>query len=75
VGAELRMDYRRSKALNGVSGAAEWTTGLGGTPVWSTAGVTDTQVSDQGAYEIRRAAVTFTAGEPIKFLRLRVSQP
>jgi len=75
VGSELRMDYRRSKALNGVSGAAEWTTGLGGTPVWSTAGVTDTQVSDQGAYEIRRAAVTFTAGEPIKFLRLRVSQP
>ncbi len=75
VGSELRIDYRLSKALNGVSGAAEWTNSLSGTPVWSTAGVTDSQVSDQGAYEIRRAAVAFTAGEPLKFLRLRVSQP
>lgn len=75
VGSELRMDYRRSKALSGVSGGAEWTFDLAGAPVWSTAGVTDTQVSDQGTYEIRRAAVTFTAGEPLKFLRLRVSQP
>jgi hypothetical protein len=75
VGSELRMDYRRSKALSGVSGVAEWTANLAGTPAWSTAGITDTLVSDQGAYEIRRAAVTFTAGEPLKFLRLRVSQP
>ncbi|NDC74766.1 hypothetical protein EBZ70_05665 [bacterium] len=75
VGSELRIDYRRSKALSGVSAAAEWTTSLAGAPVWSAEGVTDTLVSDQGAYEIRRATVSFTTGEPLKFLRLRVSQP
>ena len=75
VGSELRIEYRRSKALSGVSGVVEWTTNLAGTPVWSAAGITDTLVSDQGVHELRRAAVTWTEGEPLKFLRLRVSLP
>ena len=75
TGSELQLDYRRSKTLSGVSGAVEWTSSLTGTPSWSTSGVTDTLVSDQGTYEIRRSTVTITNGEPAKFLHLRVSLP
>ncbi|MEY4487767.1 MAG: hypothetical protein RIQ79_275, partial [Verrucomicrobiota bacterium] len=75
TGTELQLDYRRSKTLNGVSGAVEWTTSLTGTPSWSTTGVTDTLVSDQGTYEIRRSSVSITSGESAKFLHLRISLP
>ncbi len=75
TGSVLQLDYRRGKAITGVSGFAEWTSGLSGSVTWSVSGVTDELVSDQGTYEIRRASVSFTGPEIAKFLRLRVSQP
>jgi hypothetical protein len=75
TGSELQLDYRRSKAITGISSTVEWTASLAGAATWSTSGVTDTLVSDQGTYEIRRSRVSFTSPETAKFLRLRVSQP
>ncbi len=59
----------------GVTGVVEWTTDLSGVAAWSTEGVTDVPVTDFGPYETRQATVPMPAGEPKKFLRLRVSQP
>ncbi len=75
TGSGLQLDYRRSKVITGVSSTVEWTASLTGAATWSTSGVTDTLVSDQGTYEIRRSRVAFTSPETAKFLRLRVSQP
>ena len=75
TGSVLQFDYRRSKTITGVTGAVQWTTTLGGTPIWSASGVTDTLVSDHGTYELRRATVSFANPETAKFLRLNVSQP
>ncbi|MBC8010405.1 MAG: lamin tail domain-containing protein, partial [Burkholderiales bacterium] len=71
----LQLDYRRSNALIGVTGAVEWSASLAGPPAWSTTGVTDVLVSDEGTHELRRATVPFASGEPAKFLRLRVTLP
>jgi len=65
----FHMDYRRSKALHGVTGGVAWRNDLSiGT--WSTNGVTDEFVSDEGTYEIRRATVPRLPDESRKFLRL-----
>ena len=69
----FHMDYRRSKALNGVTGGVAWRNDLiSGN--WSTTGVIDTFVSDHGAYQVRRATVPVLPGEPQKFLRLEVRE-
>lgn len=70
---EVRLDYRRSKSLNGVSGGVAWRNDLAD-GVWSTEGVMETVVSDHGTYEIRRATVPLVPGEDRKFLRLEVEQ-
>jgi hypothetical protein len=75
TGSVLQLDYRRSKVITGVSGSVQCTANLSGTPTWSSSGVTDTLVSDEGTYELRRASVSFTNPETAKFLRLRVTQP
>jgi hypothetical protein len=67
------IDYRRSKALDGVSGGVAWRNDLTGGD-WSTDGVIDTFVSDHGAYQVRRATVPVLPGEPQKFLRLEVRE-
>lgn len=72
-GSELRLTYRRSKGLSGVSGAAEWSTTLSGGS-WSTAGITDTSIQDNGLYETRRATIPLGTDSK-KFLRLRVTTP
>lgn len=72
VGNELRLTYRRSKGAVGITGAVESSTAVGS---WSTAGVTDILVSDEGAYETRRASIPLGSGETRRFLRLRVTQP
>jgi len=69
--AAIAMDYRRSKALNGVSGGVTWKNDLT-SGAWSTNDVTDEFISDHGAYEIRRATVPRLPGETRKFLRLEV---
>lgn len=72
----LRLDYRRSKTLaDGVTGVVEWTTSLASPINWSDVGVADVLVSDEGDHELRRASVTLGAGEPTKFIRLRVTLP
>ena len=75
TGSALQFDYRRGKAITGVSGAVQWTSSLSGSVTWSVSGVTDELISDEGTYEIRRASVSFTGPETAKFLRLHVSQP
>ena len=70
---EVRMDYRRSKSLTGVSGGVAWRNDLAD-GVWSSDGVVETLVSDHGTYEVRRATVPLLPGESRKFLRLEVEQ-
>jgi hypothetical protein len=68
---EMTMNYRRSKATQGLSGGVTWINGLGDEN-WSTVGVVDEVVVDHGAYETRRATVPVLPGETRKFLRLEV---
>ena len=65
----FHMDYRRSKALNGVTGGVVWKNELSSGD-WSTDFITDEFISDHGAYEVRRATVPRLPGETRKFLRL-----
>ena len=65
----FHMDYRRSKALNGVTGGVVWKNELSSGD-WSTDFITDAFISDHGAYEVRRATVPRLPGETRKFLRL-----
>jgi hypothetical protein len=67
----FHMDYRRSKALSGVSGSAAWMSDLS-SGAWSTNDISDEFVSDHGTYETRRATVPRLPGETRKFLRLEV---
>ena len=69
----FHMDYRRSKALNGVTGGVAWRNDLTGGD-WSTDGVIDTFVSDHGGYEMRRATVLLEQGESHKFLRVQIRE-
>lgn len=75
VGDELYLEYRRSKAIEGVTGTVEWTTDLSNGASWSAADVADELLEDFGLYETRRAIAPILGGETKKFLRLRVSQP
>ncbi len=74
VGNEVRLTYRRSKAAVGITATPESSTSLSGSS-WSGTGVTDTLVSDEGAYEVRRATIPMGSGETKRFLRLRLTQP
>ena len=67
----FHMDYRRSKALNGVTGGVVWKNELSSGD-WSTDFITDEFISDHGAYEVRRATVPRLPGETRKFLRFEV---
>ena len=69
----FHMDYRRSKALNGVTGGVVWKNELSSGD-WSTDFITDEFISDHGAYEVRRATVPRLPGETRKFLRFEVWQ-
>jgi hypothetical protein len=71
-GGALHFDYRRSKALSGTVGIVEWTSDLTGSPTWSTTGISDSPLSDEGPYEMRRATINLLPSESKKFLRLRV---
>ena len=70
---EVSMQYRRSKNTQGVSGGMKWKNALTDA-IWSSEGVTDEFVSDQGDHEVRRAAAPVLPGETRKFLRLEVQQ-
>lgn len=71
----LVLDYPRSKALSGSSGRVEWTSQLTPDAVWSTSRITDSILTDEGAYERRRATLPVEPGDTRKFLRLKVSTP
>ena len=75
VGDQFSLTYRKSKSAIGVTGEVKWKSDLATVTPWSSVGVTDTLVSDQGAYEIRRASVILGLGETRKFLRLDVTTP
>ncbi|MFZ4773904.1 MAG: S8 family serine peptidase [Terrimicrobiaceae bacterium] len=72
---QLSFTYRKSKSVTGTTGTVKWKNDLTAVAAWSASGVTDVLVSDQGAYEIRKASVTVGAGEASKFLRLEVTSP
>ena len=72
---QLSLTYRKSKSTTGISGTVKWKNDLSSATAWSSAGVTDVLVSDEGTYEIRRASVTVGSGEDRKFLRLEVTTP
>jgi len=63
------LDYRRSKALNGMSGVVKWSTNPGENAGWSAASVTDEPQEDHDTWELRRATVPWTNSNQI-FLRL-----
>ena len=73
VPGEISMEYRRSKATQGVVGVMKWKNGLTDLD-WSADGVTDEFVSDHGGYEIWRATAPVLPGETRKFLRFEVQQ-
>lgn len=74
-GGQLRLDYRRSKNMQGVTGVVTWRPGLAGPGSWSTNPVTDQFLSDHGSYEMRRASVPVAPEDAAGFLRLEVTQP
>lgn len=72
-GSAVSLLYRRAKGVQGVSGRVEWS-GTLAADSWSSSGVVDSLVSDEGPYELRRAtAPTSPTGR--QFLRLRVTAP
>lgn len=74
-GSELVMFYRRNNALSGITGTVVWSHDPANPAGWTAEGVSDTLVSDEGAYQWRRAAVPILPGESRKFLRLQITQP
>ena len=71
VAAEaVLFDYRRSKAINGMTGAVKWSTAPGVAAMWSSQSVTDVPLTDYGTYEWRRATLPWTSEQGDVFLRL-----
>ena len=72
-GATLELTYTRSLAAmsDGVSFAAEWRDDLGA-GTWSSAGVTEQILTDNGTVQTVKASVA--AGSGPRFLRLRVTR-
>ncbi|MDX2080399.1 MAG: S8 family serine peptidase [Terrimicrobiaceae bacterium] len=71
--SQVHLIYRRAKGTQGVTGLVEWS-GTLAPGSWSTSGVTDSLLSDEGPYELRRA--TAPANQTGRqFLRLRVTTP
>ncbi len=74
-GANLSFTYTRSNAAvaDGVAFTVEWTTTLPG-KAWSTAGVTETVLSDDGTLQTVKALVP-RKGSRALFLHLRIDPP
>jgi hypothetical protein len=64
--------YRRSKTATGVTGAVTWTADPAAVVPWSSSGITDSLVSDQGIYEIRKASLNAGSSPGARFLHLEV---
>lgn len=70
--ADLTLTYTRSKAaLTDIIHAVEWTNGFA---VWSTSGVTEQVLSDDGTVQQVKARVPI-AGAASKFMHLELSAP
>ena len=74
LGGELFMDYRKSKTPGATTGAVRRKMDLQSDVPWSSLDVVDSFLSDQGAYEMRRATVPVLPDDDWKFLRLVVEQ-
>jgi hypothetical protein len=71
LGAEqVFFHYRRSKSLNGMTGTVKWSTAPGSASVWSSDGVSDVRISDEGTHEWRRATLPWSWSEGDLFLRI-----
>ena len=73
-GATLEFTYMRSNAAlaDGVTFSVEWRDSLA-SGVWSSAGVTEQILSDNGTVQTVRASVA--AGTGSRFLHLKISRP
>ena len=67
----LQLTYTRPAAVTDVSYQVEWAAALGAT--WSSAGVTQQIISDDGVTRVIRATLPKGAGNQ-RFVRLRVAQ-
>jgi len=70
----VHMDYRRRKPAGALLGSVTWKANLQNSDSWSTNGVVDNLLSDEGTFELRRAIVPILPGETRKFLRLEVRE-
>ncbi|MDZ4198064.1 MAG: lamin tail domain-containing protein, partial [Kiritimatiellia bacterium] len=74
TGSGVYLEYRRSKALEGISGEVVWRGSLTDGGLWSADGMVDSLIQDHGEYETRRATLNGPVGS-LHFLRLQVNQP
>ncbi len=72
VGADLEFTYTRAKNVTGVTITVEWSNTLAND--WSSMGVTEQILSDNGTVQTVRASVAAGAGGR-RFLHLKVSKP
>jgi hypothetical protein len=64
------FNYRRSKAVNGITGTVKWSTTPGSATGWSSESVTDVPLIDEGSYQWRRASLPWTSQQGDVFLRI-----
>ncbi len=72
VGGNLEFTYTRAKNVAGVTFAVEWTDSLA-SGAWSSAGVTEQILSDNGIVQTVKASVSVGVS-PRQFVRLRVQK-
>ncbi len=71
TGSEIALTYPRADAATDVQCAAEWSADLA---TWSTAGILDTMLTDNGTVQTRRATVNVALATNA-YIRLRVVRP
>jgi hypothetical protein len=73
-GATLTMNYSLASAATDVTVTASITSNVSGSPTWTTNGVTQTMLSDNGTTQQWQATAPVN-GAPLLFMRLTVTRP
>lgn len=73
-GTTMTINYTRATAATDITMHAWWTNDVGVADSWSTSGVTETMVSDDGTTQQWQATVPVNSN-PKMFMRLRVTRP
>ncbi|MFD2255084.1 S8 family serine peptidase [Luteolibacter algae] len=69
---ELSIIYPKAKNRSDITLSAEWSTSLKPNS-WQTLGITHTVISDEAESQKIKSSIPVSAGEPMKFLRLKVT--